>query len=164
MNQSTLDKQARFKKEQEDFQTTIKGLYNLNISVPPDTEDHICVWCDEVIQTGTEYFWGRHGGEWHPRCYARHSPINTGMWKMAGLGKHPPEYLAELQKIKLEENPDYNPVDEFLAKYKELCLEYKIFITACGCCNSPWIRDCKSESEEHFKNLLEQNIDYMEIR
>lgn len=41
-----------------------------------------CAHCGNPIQPDEPYFWGRHGGEWHPDCYLALSPMScvVGMW------------------------------------------------------------------------------------
>ena len=45
--------------------------------------------------------------------------------------------------------------EEFLKEYKVLCEKYEIFISACGCCSSPWIEDADTPEElkEHIEHL-----------
>jgi len=43
-----------------------------------------CCECNTPISETEPYFWGRHGGEWHPRCYAvweSKGHLTTGMWR-----------------------------------------------------------------------------------
>lgn len=62
-----------------------------------------CAACNLPINDQAEsYFWGRHGGEWHWRCYAdmqlkpfRERSYVIGMWKGKGdygLAGNPPEF------------------------------------------------------------------------
>jgi len=45
----------------------------------------------------------------------------------------------------------------FLKEYEELCRKYGVYVSACGCCLSPWMVLAKSEKEirEHIDDLLE---------
>jgi len=57
--------------------------------------------CNECKQpVGDVYFWGRHGGEWHPRCYAKilHHGID-GAWMVNGKLSFddPAEFTLELR-------------------------------------------------------------------
>ncbi len=80
MDQATIDKQKKIRKEQAEFYATIKELSTITTPRSFDALDHTCVWCDQLIPGGSKYFWGRHGGEWHLQCYEEHNPITTGMW------------------------------------------------------------------------------------
>ena len=42
-----------------------------------------CEDCKLPIDAAMPYYWGRHGGEWHPDCYferERHGRHIIGMW------------------------------------------------------------------------------------
>ena len=43
-----------------------------------------------------------------------------------------------------KESPDY---ENFLKEYGELCVRYGIIITACGCCDSPWMIEPRNNEE-----------------
>lgn len=46
---------------------------------------------------------------------------------------------------------------EFLNGYKKLCLKYKLYIYACGCCNSPMITTLNKDYDiEHEIRHLEK--------
>jgi len=44
---------------------------------------------------------------------------------------------------------------EFLEEYRKLCLKYGCYISACGCCGSPWVVESSGEDEvdDHIKHL-----------
>ncbi len=60
-----------------------------------------CEACKGEIPEDAPYFWGRMGGEWHPRCWARAGIVATGMWHNDGdhiLDRNyrgPADYLDE---------------------------------------------------------------------
>lgn len=52
---------------------------------------------------------------------------------------------------------------EFLQEYYQLITKYRLFIGACGCCDSPWIAEMDDESPNYrttprqvIKHLLEE--------
>jgi len=48
--------------------------------------------------------------------------------------------------------------EEFLKEYEALCKKYGLFVSACGCCDSPWVvvADSEKEIDEHIEHLREQ--------
>ena len=46
----------------------------------------------------------------------------------------------------------------FLKEYKALCEKYKLFISACGCCDSPWLITIGNDKDinEEIKHLIEE--------
>lgn len=62
-----------------------------------------CDECSEPIAEGSVYFWGRHGGEWHPKCMAEmrlQCRFVTGMWQNTDTPfREPDEYLLVLRGL-----------------------------------------------------------------
>ena len=69
-----------------------------------------CVYCQQPIDPRGEYFWGRHGGEWHVLCLARHDAeikaacdhfglFIAGRWHRNGM-TDPQEYTDEVQRLR----------------------------------------------------------------
>ena len=60
-------------------------------------------------------------------------------------------------------NGDYRKLikqkELFLKDYKKLCLKHDTFVTACGCCDSPFITTIDKDIDdfyEHIEHLREQ--------
>jgi hypothetical protein len=55
---------------------------------------------------------------------------------------------------------EHGRVAEFLKEYETLCRKYSIVISACGCCNSPWlsVQSFKPEEIEESINHLATEI------
>ena len=53
---------------------------------------------------------------------------------------------------------------EFLIEYKKLCEKYRILISACGCCDSPFLYSEEEMEEMHvsFEENLTENIIHLE--
>lgn len=61
-------------------------------------EPLLCSECNQPV--GATYFWGRHGGEWHPRCLAdieRRGCAVAGAWIVDGAMTFdsPMEYITD---------------------------------------------------------------------
>jgi len=45
----------------------------------------------------------------------------------------------------------------FIRDYKKICVKYGIYVSACGCCDSPWMNGVSKPKEikRHIKHLVE---------
>lgn len=55
----------------------------------------VCAKCGKEIIAGERYFWGRHGGEWHPVCFKE---VEDGGGAVVGMWKNDPEEITAFQK------------------------------------------------------------------
>ena len=61
--------------------------------------------------------------------------------------------------MKVIDEEDRRKVKGFLKEYYALCKKYGLVIDACGCCNSPWIRQPLFDEEgirENVEHLAEE--------
>jgi len=50
--------------------------------------------------------------------------------------------------------------DEFLVDYAKLIEKHRIFISACGCCGSPWVAEMDNDNPA-YANTVEEIIDHL---
>ena len=54
----------------------------------------------------------------------------------------------------------------FFKEYQKICKKYGYFVTACGCCDSPWILDGDEERLQihfcHLKKVAKQDFNLKE--
>ena len=41
-------------------------------------------------------------------------------------------------------------VEAFLAEYQAMCERHRMFVSACGCCGSPWLMDLDMAEKGHI--------------
>jgi len=65
--------------------------------------------------------------------------------------------ITELTNVQIDKEKELRA---FLAAYRELCLKFRIKISGCGCCDSPFIfmyedlGEIAGEIDEHINHLL----------
>ncbi len=45
-------------------------------------------------------------------------------------------------------------LESFLKSYKRLVKKHNAYISACGCCNSPWIIFCEEEIDKEYMESI----------
>lgn len=51
--------------------------------------------------------------------------------------------------------------EQFLAEYEKLCKKYRIIVSSCSCCESPWIWKVEGDQFETEEEILEKHIKHL---
>ena len=67
--------------------------------------------------------------------------------------------LYNIGGVKMDDNIIKNK-EEFINKYIKLCMEYKLMVDSCGCCQSPWLSICRTPKDIKFhkEHLMRMKI------
>jgi hypothetical protein len=52
-------------------------------------------------------------------------------------------------------------LDTFLADYKAICVKHKLYISSCGCCDSPWVSSTYQDIDTPIEQKIQHLIDHL---
>jgi hypothetical protein len=59
--------------------------------------------------------------------------------------------------------PNEEVLKEFLAEYGALCRKWGLYISACGCCDGPWVNQVE-DLDMHLRHLKSQGLEGPYVR